>query len=168
MAAIFRPACAIFEGAWLFFAEMKRKARKQFGALPFRMGSAEPEVMLITSRETKQWIIPKGWPKRGVAPRRVAAREAFEEAGLRGKVAKRPLGAYRYEKRMSPALVVPCEVTVFLLHVKRQLDDWPEKNERERCWLSPDEAAARVTEEELSALLVGLGQRLRDRPAGET
>ncbi len=131
------------------------------------MESSRPEVMLITSRETRQWIIPKGWPKRGVAPRRVAAREAFEEAGVRGKVAKHPVGTYRYEKRLASALLVPCEVTVFLLHVKRQLDDWPEKNERERCWLSPDEAAARVTEGELGALLVGLGNRLRQGPEGE-
>ncbi|MFO1154695.1 MAG: NUDIX hydrolase [Rhodospirillales bacterium] len=139
---------------------MKPKARKQVGALPIRTESSRTEVMLITSRETRQWIIPKGWPKRGLTRRTVAAREAFEEAGIRGKVAKRPFGSYRYDKRLSSTLAVPCQVTVFLFQVKRQLDDWPEKDQRERCWLTPDEAAARVSEEELSALLAGIARRL--------
>ncbi len=134
--------------------------KKQFAALPLKIDAGQPEVMLITSRETKQWIIPKGWPQKGLAPRNVAAREAYEEAGLRGKIGKRPIGDYHYEKWLSPAHSVPCQVTVFLLRVDRELDDWPEKAERERVWLPPQEAAARVTEVELGTLLDGLGRRL--------
>jgi len=141
---------------------MKRKSTTQFAALPFRIDDAQPEVMLITSRQTGRWIIPKGWPLKGRAPRAVAAREAYEEAGLRGKIQKHPVGTYRYEKRLSPERAVTCQVSVFLLKVEQQLDDWPEKQDRGRCWLPPDEAAARVEERELSSLLVSLAECLRN------
>lgn len=135
---------------------MNRKCTKQFAALPYRIDSARPQVMLITSRQTGRWIIPKGWPIKGRAPRAVAAHEAYEEAGLRGKIQKRPLGTYRYEKRLTLERAVTCEVSVFLLKVEQQLDDWPEKRDRVRCWLNSDEAAARVEEPELRALLANL------------
>jgi 8-oxo-dGTP pyrophosphatase MutT (NUDIX family) len=136
-----------------------KKTQKQIAALPYRAGPLAPEVMLITSRETGRWIIPKGWPHRGLPPRAVAAREAYEEAGLRGKVGKQPIGAYCYEKRLSAGRSVTCQVTVFLLEVKRQLDDWPEKQDRRRDWLPPDQAALRVEEPELSDLIAAVANR---------
>lgn len=145
-----------------------RKTQKQVAALPYRPGPLVPEVMLITSRETGRWIIPKGWPHHRRPARAVAAREAYEEAGLRGKVGKQPIGAYCYEKRLSAGRSVTCHVTVFLLEVKRQLDDWPEKRDRRRDWLSPGQAALRVEEPELSDLIAGVANRLqrsKRRPA---
>ncbi|QNT68702.1 NUDIX hydrolase [Defluviicoccus vanus] len=136
--------------------KMKTKSWIQFAALPFRMREGQPEVLLITSRETGRWIIPKGWPAKSLTPSAVAAREAYEEAGLVGKVRKRSVGTFRYEKRLPRESVVSCKVRVFLLDVKEELDRWPEQDHRERCWLSPAEAAERVGEAELSRLLRSL------------
>jgi 8-oxo-dGTP pyrophosphatase MutT (NUDIX family) len=64
------------------------------------------EVLLVTSRDTRRWIIPKGWPQKGKAPHRAAAREAFEEAGVVGAVGRRPVGSFAYEKRFKNGRVV--------------------------------------------------------------
>jgi 8-oxo-dGTP pyrophosphatase MutT (NUDIX family) len=135
--------------------------RKQFAALPYRVQDGEPEVMLITSRETGRWIIPKGWPLKRLAPRAVAAREAYEEAGLVGSIGKRSIGMYHYEKRLSPDLSIDCEVRVFLLEVEEEFANWPEQADRGRCWLSPAQAALRVAEPELRHLLLGVRPKLR-------
>lgn len=139
---------------------MKHKRAKQFAALPFRLRHGEPEVLLITSRDTGRWIIPKGWPTKNMAPPAVAALEAFEEAGLVGKVGKRSVGSYRYDKRLVGENIIACKVRVFLFQVQEQLEEWPEQRDRRRCWLSPLDAAARVKESELSSLLLGLPHRL--------
>ena len=103
----------------------------QFGALPWRIGEdGTRQIMLLTSRETPRWVIPKGWPMKGRKPAEVASREAYEEAGLVGQiVSKRPLGNFHYEKRLTKKAIL-CEVWVFLFRVERQLDDWPEKGTR--------------------------------------
>src|SRR5262249_56765677 len=82
--------------------------RRQYGALPYRLraGSRRPQFMLITSRENQRWVIPKGWPKKGKSPHGSAAREAFEEAGVVGAVAKRPVGSFSYHKRLKSGAVV--------------------------------------------------------------
>ena len=104
--------------------------RLQYGALPYRVSSGErAEFMLVTSRETRRWIIPKGWPKRGKSPHRSAAREAFEEAGIVGAVGRQTVGSFSYEKRLKNGRSVECEVRVFPLQVKRQSKAWPEKFE---------------------------------------
>ena len=135
---------------------MKKKLRRltQFSALPFRMGeNGQAQIMLLTSRETRRWVIPKGWPIKGLKAREVAEREAFEESGLIGKIlGKRPVGAYHYEKQMDERSLL-CEVRVFLFWVDRQLDDWPEKGQRETRWFSPAEAAALVDEGGLAELM---------------
>src|SRR4029079_2771377 len=113
---------------------------------------ARPEVMLVTSRERRRWIIPKGWPKKGKSARRSAAREAFEEAGVIGSVARRSVGSFSYKKELRNGRVVLCKVRVFPLRVKRQTQEWPEKAEREVKWLSRPQAAK--TEKE-----PGLGPR---------
>src|ERR1700744_6057966 len=104
----------------------KMRDHIQFAALPFRItATGRFEIMLLTSRETRRWVIPKGWPIKGLKPREVAAREAFEEAGLRGTICgKRPIGAYHYEKQL-PNTRLLCEVHVFLMWVSQQLDQWP-------------------------------------------
>src|SRR5229473_8175256 len=111
--------------------------RVQYAALAYRLnGNARPEVMLVTSRETRRWIIPKGWPQKGKAPHLSAAREAFEEAGVVGAVGRRAVGSFPYEKRLKNGDVLVCEVHVFPLKVTRQSKQWPEKEHREVKWLS--------------------------------
>jgi 8-oxo-dGTP pyrophosphatase MutT (NUDIX family) len=126
----------------------------QFAALPWRIGEGGlREVMLLTTRETRRWAIPKGWPMKGRKPAEVANREAYEEAGLIGRiVGKRPLGNFHYEKRLTKKAII-CEVQVFLFRVERQLDDWPEKGQRECRWFDANEAAALVEEGGLAEIL---------------
>jgi 8-oxo-dGTP pyrophosphatase MutT (NUDIX family) len=128
--------------------------RVQYGALPYRRSKGHPaEFMLVTSRETRRWIIPKGWPKKGKSPHRSAAREAFEEAGVVGAVGSRPVGSFSYEKRLNNGGSVECEVHVFPLEVKRQSKEWPEKQERRVKWLSASKAAAKVKDPVLSKII---------------
>jgi 8-oxo-dGTP pyrophosphatase MutT (NUDIX family) len=134
----------------------KRKIRDstQFAALPCRIAEdGSRQVMLLTSRETRRWVIPKGWPMKGLKPPQVAAREAYEEAGLVGRIiGKRPVGVFHYQKNL-PKDQLLCEVQVFLLWVDRQLDDWPEKGQRETKWFDPDEAAGLVDEGGLAEIV---------------
>lgn len=138
-------------------AGKKRAARRQYAALPLTAGDdGERLVMLVTSRETRRWVIPKGNPEAGLEPHALAAKEAFEEAGLVGEVGREPVGRYRYAKRLRGGGAVLCEVEVFPLAVERQLEDWPERGQRERRWFAPAEAATLVDEGGLVALLLGL------------
>ena len=101
----------------------------QYAALPYRAkGKSQLEIMLVTSRGTRRWIIPKGWPKRGMPPYDTAAKEAFEEAGV--KVRKRPIGSYPYAKILEKGDKASCRVQVFALRVTHQRKRWPEKRER--------------------------------------
>jgi 8-oxo-dGTP pyrophosphatase MutT (NUDIX family) len=134
--------------------------RVQYGALPYRMkGRSQAEIMLVTSRETRRWIIPKGWPKKGKSARQSAAREAFEEAGVIGRISRRAVGSFSYEKRLKDGETVECEVRVFPLHVKRQTKEWPEKEDRKVKWLSADKAAKKVDEPTLGELIRQLARK---------
>lgn len=126
----------------------------QYGALAWRRHDGAAQVLLITSRETRRWTIPKGWPDKRLSPADAAAREAHEEAGVSGPTGQ-ALGAYRYDKRLRDGTVVLLTVTVFPLAVEQTLDHWPEERERERLWIAPDRAAALVAEPELKALILG-------------
>lgn len=137
----------------------KRKARqlgsgRQCGALPWRRTQAGVEVMLITSRETRRWTVPKGWPMKKLTPQDAAALEAFEEAGVRGAISPAPIGVYPYPKRLRDGTVIRCDVDVFALQVANEAEAWPEQSERDRAWLTPAEAAERVLEPELKALIL--------------
>src|ERR1051326_5273006 len=111
---------------------MSKRGDIQFAALPWRIGErGRREVMLLTSRETRRWVIPKCWPMKATKPTEVARREAFEEAGLVGKiVGKRPLGSYHYSKRLKKTDVLT-EVLVYSFQVEKQAEDWPEKLQRD-------------------------------------
>ena len=141
----------------------RRERTKQYAALPFRAGPSGVEILLITSRETRRWVIPKGWPMKDKAPHEAAAQEAHEEAGLEGDVADRPIGAYRYGKRLKTGQERPVDVWVFPMRVSAENNDWPEKDERERRWFAPADAAAAVVEPELKVLIMAFG-RLRSEP----
>ena len=121
--------------------------------MPWRATADGVEVMLITSRDTQRWVLPKGWPEADEALCDAAAREAGEEAGLRGKVARQEIGRYHYDKVMPSGRGVPCEVFVYSLRVDRVAAKWREKGQRRRKWVTPEEAAGMVRETELSALL---------------
>ena len=128
----------------------------QYAALPYRVNAnARTEVLLITSRQTRRWIIPKGWPHKDKdkAPHRSAAREAFEEAGVIGAVGRRSIGSFSHDKRLKNGGVVTCKVLVFPLKVDRQDKKWPEKQERELRWLSAHRAAKTVKHPKLSEII---------------
>ena len=136
---------------------MLNSNRKQYAALPYRLFDDEGlQVMLITSRGTGRWIVPKGWPMTGLKPWRAAAREAYEEAGIVGDIEKRAAGTYDYQKRLDDGTVTTCEVDVFPLRVKEELPRWPEQQQRTRRWFSPQEASVLVEEEGLQVLLADL------------
>ena len=119
----------------------------QFGALPYRIdGEGGVQILLVTSRQTGRWVIPKGHPIAGLPPHDSAAREAFEEAGIEGAVAAESIGVFRYRKRIGFGLSRPARVIVFPLRVTRVLSSWPEAHQRRRQWL-PRAAAASAVEE---------------------
>ena len=139
--------------------DKKRKSdgaevRAQIAALPWRRDAESGiEVMLVSSRETKRWIIPKGWPIKGMKPHQAAAIEAMEEAGLEGKIEKAPLGVYHYGKRLDNGAVLTCKVDVYPLKMSKQRKSWPEKGQRVTRWFTAEDAADNVFEEELAALI---------------
>jgi 8-oxo-dGTP pyrophosphatase MutT (NUDIX family) len=132
----------------------------QYAALPYVETGDGLLVCLITSRGTKRWIVPKGWPKVGYAPHDMAAREAKEEAGLTGVVSRVAIGNYVYRKRLHMFASVKCRVSVFPLLVEAQRHVWREKGERRLEWLPPKKAAKRVDEPKLAQFLVELGDWL--------
>jgi 8-oxo-dGTP pyrophosphatase MutT (NUDIX family) len=135
-------------------AKHKLDGTLQFAALPWRIGEGGiRQIMLLTSRERRRWVIPKGWPMKKRKPAEVASQEAYEEAGLIGQiVGKRPLGNFHYEKRLAKKAII-CEVLVFLFRVERQLDDRPERGERETKWFDATEAASLVEEGGLAEIV---------------
>jgi 8-oxo-dGTP pyrophosphatase MutT (NUDIX family) len=142
-----------------------RAKRIQYAALPYRLNRrSRTEIMLVTSRGTQRWIIPKGWPQRGRAAPDSAAHEAFEEAGVVGSVGRRSVGSFSYEKRLRNGAVMVCEVRVFPLKVTRQTKQWPEKDQRQVKWLPAKEAAEIVQEDKLSEII----RRLANKPAAKT
>lgn len=131
----------------------------QYGAIPVRTDEdGRLRILLVTSRETRRWVVPRGNPIRGLSPARSAAQEAWEEAGVRGTVSAEPVGRYRYDKKRKSGEVVPAEVELFQLAVREQADSWPESGQRERRWFEAAAAAAAVDEPELKRLLAGLGE----------
>lgn len=135
--------------------------KKQVAALPVRRDkSGALRIMLVTSRETRRYVIPKGWPWPGVKDHKAAAEEAREEAGILGKIGKKAVGSYTYDKRRSNGSV-PVKVTVYLLEVQEELEEWPEVGERQRKWLSPTRAAESVAEPELAELILEVAIKLR-------
>lgn len=132
-----------------------RPVRRQVGALAWRVAGGGIEVLVITSRETGRWVIPKGGLIEGLDEAGSAALEAEEEAGVRGRIGGAPVGEYGYLKRLKGHRVRPCVVAVYPLAVEEELSDWPERDQRRREWVSPAEAAERVGEPELKAILKG-------------
>jgi phosphohistidine phosphatase len=123
---------------------------RQSAVIPFRQGPSGLEVMLITSRKRRRWVVPKGIVEPDLSEAESAAKEALEEAGIEGRVLPRPVGRYEYAKWGGT-----CHVDVFAMEVEQELDDWLESF-RDREWVSPAEAADRVREQELKEMILGL------------
>jgi len=132
---------------------LRRPARLQVAALCLRDGAKGPEVLLITSRGTGRWILPKGWPMAHRTLAEAAAQEAWEEAGVRGRIDEAEFGRYRAAKDTGGGLMVPCDVAAFRLTVEQLADDYPEAAQRTRRWLRPADAATLVREDGLRDLL---------------
>ena len=129
------------------------KTLRQIGALPYVETDAGLLVLLITTRGRGSWTIPKGWPKPGLADSELAAREAFEEAGITGSIATRPVGTFVYTKRLHLFSWVRCNVEIYPLSVNCQHLSWPEQGSRQAIWPEPGRAAAKVKESQLAGVL---------------
>ena len=142
-----------------------RSETRQVAALPWRQGDQGPEILMITSRETRRWVIPKGGRLAGKTDAEAAAQEAVEEAGVRGEIASASIGHFRYNKVIRNGELRRCVVAVYPMQVILQLGDWPEANQRERRWMTPEEAAAAVHEPDLAALIRQFTATLRAKAA---
>lgn len=161
------------EGAWLqvltgpqtheHLAERVRKlfgrvpCRLQVAALPWRRIDGNIEIMLVTSRDTRRWVLPKGWPEAREPLCTAAAREASEEAGLSGRISHLEVGRYFYAKALASGEEVPCEVLVFPLQVDAVAQRWKEKHSRTRKWVAASEAPTMVDEPDLSQIIAFFG-----------
>lgn len=131
----------------------KSEVRTQFAALCYRLIKGKPEILLITSRGTKRWIVPKGWPMDGLTPAQAALQEAWEEAGVVGRAIERCVGVYSYEKFLDSNISLPCVAMVYPVRVEKMAKDFPEAGERKRHWFTPKKAASKVDEPDLGALI---------------
>jgi 8-oxo-dGTP pyrophosphatase MutT (NUDIX family) len=140
----------------------------QVGALCWRLTrKGALRVLLITSRDTGRWVIPKGWPMRNRTEAEAAAREAWEEAGVKGEVSSKPLGLYGYPKITPKGGALPCVVRVFPLAVEARSSRFPEVDQRRRKWFSPAKAARKVQEPELARIIRGFRPSLAPSEAEE-
>ena len=134
----------------------------QYGALPYRFTQmAALEILVVTTRQSRRWIVPKGWPIKRLTPSKSAAREAFEEAGVRGKIGAKPIGSFRYKKAPEETgAEADCEVEVFPLLVKGQSATWPKSEQRVVQWgVDPEKAISLIRERELKSIVAKFAKR---------
>ena len=132
------------------------KVIRQSAVIPYRWQGERLRVLLITSRRSGDWIVPKGLVEPDMTEHDSAAKEAHEEAGVLGDVGTEPVGSFEYEKWGGV-----CVVRVYDLEVRRELSDWPEQGDRTRKWVDAGEAADLVKHAALGKLIAGLPARLR-------
>ena len=130
---------------------------EQIAALPLHWDKkGQVRVLMVTSRDTGRWVMPKGWEMDGKKPWRAAEIEALEEAGARGYIGSEQIGTYSYNKILDDGTALPCTVRVYPMIVEKLKRRWKERKQRKRRWFTPSAAARRVREPELSALLLTL------------
>ena len=127
---------------------LKRETRSQFAALCYRIKGNKVQILLVTTRRTGRWIVPKGWPMDGKTPAECAAQEAWEEAGVEGRAQDRCLGLYSYTKNVDQETGLPCVAMVYPVRVKSLSAKYPEAKERKRKWFSLRKATQVVGEPE--------------------
>ena len=130
--------------------------KRQCAALPFKEEAGETWILLITSRDTGRWILPKGWAEKRRSDSEQAATEAYEEAGIVGEISHFPIYRYHYAKRLAHSDVA-CAVDVFPLRVTSLLTDWPEARQRRREWFTVGQAALMIDDGELVTMLLSIG-----------
>lgn len=132
---------------------VSRPAPLQFAALCYRTSGERLEILLITSRNTQRWIIPKGWAIKNMSGSGSAAREAFEEAGAIGQIGSAPIGTFSYQKRLRGGFPALCEVRVYPMRVERLEYTYPELGQRQRRWFDKNEAVSKVSDTQLQGLI---------------
>ena len=160
---------AVSRGSKKSVNKADRAIRVQYGVLPYQFTETDLlEVLLVTTRRTRRWVVPKGWPIKGLKPPQSAAREAYEEAGIRGTVGAKAIGIFSYNKVLDiSGGIVPCEVRVFAMIVKRQLDTWPEAHEREARWFEPAKALSAIKDKGLRELIESFVRRMIARKSSQ-
>lgn len=128
---------------------------EQSAVIPYRLRDGEIEILLITTRKTKRWIIPKGIVEPNMTPHASAAQEALEEAGIIGEVFSEVVGSYTYQKFGGT-----CRVKIFLLRVDMLQPCWLEDRDRDRQWFSLSQAIEQIQEVEIRQILQSLPTRL--------
>jgi 8-oxo-dGTP pyrophosphatase MutT (NUDIX family) len=137
------------------------KMLTQAGAIPYRIVDGKLEVLLVTSRDTGRWVIPKGHLENGMTPQSAACQEAWEEAGVTGEItSKLPLGFVPYMKKLKDGSFCGASIAVFPLLVDKQKNKWQERGERTRTWFAAAQAAELVNEPAMSALILRLEEIL--------
>lgn len=148
----------------------KSGKRRQVAALPWRGDGPTLEILLVSSRETRRWVIPKGWPMKDKLDHQAAAQEAYEEAGLDGLIVEQAIGDYEYLKRLKSGAARLVKVDVYPMKITGEHATWPEKGQRTLQWMAPVEAALAVQEPQLRDLIarfaaVELPEEERPAPA---
>ncbi|WP_323765236.1 MULTISPECIES: NUDIX hydrolase [Roseobacteraceae] len=141
---------------------MKPRCRTadQIAALPVHWEkTGKLRVLMVTSRDSGRWVMPKGWLMDGKSPWRAAEIEALEEAGATGFISKRALGTYHYDKLLEDGSSLRCRVTLYPMVVGKLKRRWKERAQRKRHWFAPKRAAGLVAEKELADLLTGLAEK---------
>lgn len=128
-------------------------SRDQVGALVWRFDKSILQVLLVSSRDTGRFVIPKGWTEKNLTDPYAAANEAYEEAGVRGVISDIPIGRFAYTKIIGPGYALPCVITVYPMEAMEILKVWPEMNERTRFWMPISQAAESVDEPQLKILI---------------
>lgn len=149
----------VFKRAWvgMILPMWKRPKRVQVAALCYRETPNGKQVLLISSRDTGRWIVPKGWPIDGLNGSEAALQEAWEEAGVsKADIETDPIGYYDYDKRLDEGLTTPVVAQVYLTRVRNIKDDYPEVKLRTRRWFAPADAANHVAEPDLKEILRSL------------
>ena len=141
----------------------KTDVRGQFAALCYRVVKDRTQILLITSRGSGRWILPKGWPIDGVTPAQAAMTEAWEEAGVEGQATDTCLGLFSYAKTIGPEMQLPCIAMVYPVRVRALSRDYPEADHRKRKWFSRKKAARAVQEPELARIIKTFDPRLLRR-----
>ncbi len=137
----------------------KGDVRTQFAALCFRIKRGKTQILLVTSRRTRRWIVPKGWPMEGRTPAEAALQEAWEEAGVTGRAAGPCVGVYSYAKDVGSMDDLPCLAMLYPVEVKSLAKVYPESGQRRRRWVSAKKAAQLLTERELIRLILDFDPR---------
>lgn len=131
----------------------KGEVRSQFAALCYRVRDGKIQIFLISSRGAKRWIVPKGWPMNAKTPGAAALQEAWEEAGVRGRIVGGCLGVFSYEKELEDGEKLPVVALLYAVEVKSVATEYPEAGQRQRKWVSRKKAMKLVKEPELARMI---------------